>query len=226
MTFFSIVVPVLNEASIIRQQLRPLQALRKAGHELIVVDGGSDDNSAAIAEELADHVLVSERGRARQMNAGAAVANQDYLMFLHLDTRLPASVSNDLHAFATSDKRWGFFKVRLDDAACAFRVIEFFMNRRSTFTAIATGDQALVFERNIFEGLNGFADIPLMEDIEICKRLKDRGQPWIARGKVSCNTRKWRKHGIVRTTMLMWRLRLAYFFGVSTRKLHERYYGR
>lgn len=223
---FSIVIPVLNEAVMIRQCLQRLQYLRRAGHEVIVVDGGSSDDSVAIAAPLVDQLMHCERGRARQMNAGATLAQHNCLMFLHLDSCLPSNAQADLDAFALSKQCWGFFKVRLDDRAWAFRVIEFFMNQRSTLSAIATGDQTLVFKREQFFSLQGFAEIALMEDIELCVRLKRQGsKPWLGSAKVSCDTRKWRKHGIVRTTVLMWRLRLDYFFCADTDALHRRYYG-
>ena len=191
---------------------------------MIVVDGGSDDNTVALAEPLADEVITSDRGRAHQMNAGVECATGKWLLFLHVDTRLPDKLSDIMMAWNLSHSKWGFFSVRLDSSRTAYRFIEWFMNRRSYYTGVGTGDQCQFVQREVFESIGGFADIPLMEDIELCKRLKRTSRPLVVVAKVITSSRKWEDEGIVSTILRMWRLRLAYFFGAAPQTLVEKYY--
>ena len=220
----SIVIPVLNEAEEIYPCLRRLQALRKQGVQVIVVDGGSDDDTIAVATPLADKVMSSEKGRARQMNAGAALADQDWLLFLHADTRLPVNLPDIMVVWNFSPAVWGYFGIKVRDAPPLLRVVQWFMNRRSFLTGIGTGDQCQFVKREVFEQIGGFADIPLMEDIELSKRLKRQSRPLFVNAKAETSGRKWQRDGIWPTIFLMWRLRLAYFFGVSPTLLEQRYY--
>ena len=220
----SIIIPVLNECNSIEVCLRPLQPLRKLGVEVIVVDGGSDDNTLALSQSLADKVMSTDRGRACQMNAGAAAAKGRWLLFLHADTRLPDKMSDVAMAWNFSKSKWGFFSIRFDCDRLGFRFIEWFMNRRSYYTGIGTGDQCQFVQREVFERIGGFADIPLMEDIELSKRLKRVSRPLIVVPKVMTSARKWQNEGLLQTILLMWRIRLAYYFGASPEQLVKKYY--
>ena len=218
----SIIIPVVDEAERLATVLPSLAPLRRAGHEIIVVDGGSRDATRSQAGALVDRVLISERGRARQMNAGAAAASGDVLLFLHADCLLPGDVAPAIAA-AMKMSCWGRFDVRLWGRQWCFRVIEKFMNLRSRLTGIATGDQAIFVTRSVFEEIGGFPDIPLMEDIAISRLLKRVAPPACLRRRVVSSTRRWRAHGIVRTVVLMWRLRLAFALGADPRRLARRY---
>lgn len=221
----SIIIPLLNEAALVQPALQALQGLRSAGVELIVVDGGSDDQSMALAAGLADKILQVDRGRARQMNAGAAQARGNTLLFLHIDTRLNLSVDQIAPLFQQNPASWGFFPVQLSGRHKLLRVIERAMNLRSKLTAIATGDQCLYIQRSLFAQLEGFPDIALMEDIALCKRLRKHCRPGVMPVSVVTSSRKWERQGIVKTVCLMWRLRLAYFLGAKPGQLAKSYYG-
>lgn len=220
----SVIVPCLNEAPVIEATLARMQGLRARGHEIIVVDGGSDDRSVEIARPLADKIIIARRGRALQMNAGAAAAAGNVLLFVHADTWLPAAADLLLgSALVSGDRRWGRFDVRLSGAHPLFRVIEFFMNWRSRVTGIATGDQAMFVTRPLFDALGGFADIPLMEDVTLSRALKRHGRPAVVRRRAITSSRRWEQHGVLRTIVMMWRLRLAYFLGASPQQLARLY---
>ena len=220
----SIIVPTLNEGTIIRASLTALSRLRSAGHEVIVADGDSSDNTIIAAESLADRVISCERGRARQMNAGAKAACGDILVFLHADTLLPLNADSlIIDGIKQSDKHWGRFDIRLAGRRPLLRIIEILMNWRSRLSGIATGDQCLFVRREVFEAIDGFPDIALMEDIAITRLLKRYGQPLCIRQKVITSSRRWEQQGILRTVILMWRLRLGYFFGEDPRHLARLY---
>jgi len=218
----SIVVPTRNEAPGIGGLLRSLAPLRDRGHEVIVVDGGSEDGTVAAAAGLADAVIEAPRGRARQMNAGAERARGEVLWFLHADSAVPEEADRLIGA-ALGRGEWGWFDVRLSGAHPALRVVEWMMNRRARLTRIATGDQGLFVRRRLFQALGGFADIPLMEDIELTRRLKRRGPPQPVAARLITSSRRWERDGIARTILLMWRLRLAYALGARPSRLAERY---
>jgi rSAM/selenodomain-associated transferase 2 len=219
-TDVSIVVPVLDEAARLAAFLTRFAAWRAAGDELVVVDGGSRDDSLAVARAHADVVLSAPRGRAAQMNAGAAVARGRVLWFVHADSD-PGAIEREVVAGCTA---WGRCEVRIDDPARTFRVIEWMMNRRARLTAIATGDQALFVTRALFEAVGGFPSLALMEDIEMSARLRRRARPLVAPGPLLTSARRWRRHGIARTVLLMWWLRLAWFCGIGDARL-ARWYG-
>ncbi len=219
----SIVIPALNEAANIVATLRPLQALRSAGHELILADGGSDDDTIALATDLVDHIVHAPRGRARQMNAGAAGATGDVLLFLHADTTLPDNAL-ELIRHALAHHAWGRFNVRLSGAAPMLRVVERLMNWRSRLTGICTGDQAIFIRSEAFIALGGYGDMPLMEDIDFSRRCKQgHGHPRCITTPLTTSSRRWERNGILRTIVLMWRLRLAYALGVSPKRLARQY---
>jgi rSAM/selenodomain-associated transferase 2 len=220
----SIIMPTLNEAPTIAGTLAPLQALRKDGCEIIVADGGSEDDTLSLATPLADRVLQSPRGRARQMNTGAAVARAPLLLFLHADTRLPAAAPDIIfHALSEQDRVWGRFDVRLSGDRLIFRIIERLMNRRSRWTGIATGDQAIFVLREAFFEVGGFADIPLMEDIALSKALKSLSPPINLKENVVTASRRWETQGVWRTILHMWWLRLRYFLGADPAGLARAY---
>jgi rSAM/selenodomain-associated transferase 2 len=217
----SIIVPALNEAEEIETALKALAPLRGRGVELIVVDGGSSDDTVALARPFSDRVLEAPCGRATQMNAGAAAASGDILLFLHVDTRLPEDADR-LVIDALAHHPWGRFDVRFDTGGL-LRVVAAMMNLRSRMTGICTGDQAIFVKRAVFEAAGGFAPIALMEDIAISIRLKQFGRPACLRAHVITSGRKWRRHGVWHTILLMWRLRLAYFFGSDPVRLARLY---
>lgn len=222
----SIVMPCLNEAAGIVAALERLQPLRRRGAELIVVDGGSSDGSAALAIPLADRVLSAPRGRASQMNAGAAEARGSVLLFLHADCSLPADSDRlIIDGLQASDKYWGRFDVNLAGAHPLLGLIGFMMNWRSRLTGIATGDQGMFVTRGRFADAGGFPAIPLMEDIALSKHCKAGGAPLCLRARITASGRRWKERGALRTMLLMWRLRLAYFLGADPADLALRYDG-
>ena len=201
---------------------------RFPGAEIVLVDGGSTDATAAIAARFPEiSLLASASGRARQMNAGARAARGDVLLFLHADTLLPDGALAAVQA-AGGDPRVvaGRFDVRFDNPRRVFRMIAWFMNQRSRWTGISTGDQAIFVCREPFDALGGYPDIPLMEDVEICRRLKRRGHLAALRLSVTTSGRKWEQEGAVRTILLMWVLRFFYMVGVPPARLHRWYYRR
>lgn len=218
----SIVMPVLNEAAGIEATLRALAPLRSRGVEVIVSDGGSRDATVALARPLADRVMAAPAGRARQMNAGAAVARADVLLFLHADTQLPKGADH-LVRRALVAAAWGRFDVRISGRPFMLRVVAALMNLRSRSTGIATGDQAIFVTRVAFEHVGGFPDQPLMEDVEISRRLRAIGRPACLSERVTTSGRRWEARGVWRTIFLMWRLRWRYWRGAPAQVLAEAY---
>jgi rSAM/selenodomain-associated transferase 2 len=209
----SIIMPVLNEAGGIEAALAALAPYRARGVELVVVDGGSSDGTAELARPLATQVLAAPRGRAVQMNAGAAAAQGDVLVFLHADTRLPEDADRlVLDGLARSGRVWGRFDVRFDGGGL-LGVVAIMMNTRSRLTGIATGDQAMFMTREAFERVGGFPAIALMEDVALSAQLKRIGRPLCLAARVTTSGRRWHRHGVLRTILLMWKLRLAFYFG-------------
>lgn len=220
----SVIIPVLNEAAALEKNLNKLTSLQVHGHEIIVVDGGSEDESQNIAKPVVDQFLTCKRGRARQMNKGAESATGDIFLFLHVDTVLPiGGVEAILKDIKSTANFWGRFDVRLSGEHQLFRIIETMMNWRSRFSGIATGDQAIFVSRELFQRMQGFSDIPLMEDIEICRRLNKIKAPICLSEKVVTSSRRWELNGIFKTVWLMWRLRLSYWLGVDPTQLSRQY---
>jgi len=221
----SIIVPCLNEADGIADALAALAPLRLRGDaEVIVVDGGSRDETAARAAPLADLVITSPRGRAVQMNAGAARARGEILLFLHADTRLPdAADALIVDGLKRSRRGWGRFDVTIAGRHPLLGTVAGLMNLRSRVTGIATGDQAIFVTKSLFTAAGGYPEIALMEDIELSKRLKRFGPPLCLKHRLTTSGRRWEKHGVLRTIFLMWRLRLAYWLGADPGKLAVRY---
>jgi rSAM/selenodomain-associated transferase 2 len=225
-TRLSIVVPVLDEAANLARLLPDLLE-REPRAEVLVVDGGStDDSRAVVARTPSVRWVSAPRGRARQMNTGASAAGGDALLFLHADTRLPDGAGAAiLAALAEPGVVGGRFDVRLDSRRPLLWIVGTLMNHRSRLTGISTGDQGIFVRREIFDALGGYPDIPLMEDVELSRRLKRRGRLVALRLRVVTSARKWEREGVVRTVLLMWTLRLLYTLGVSPARLHRWYYG-
>ena len=220
----SIIIPTLNEAEVIAATLQALAPLRARGAEVIVVDGGSTDDTAARARTGADLVLSAQRGRALQMNAGAARAGGTILLFLHADSVPPREADTLIvDGLNRTRRNWGRFDVRIAGSHPLLRVVERAMNLRSRWTGIATGDQGIFVTRSLFEAAGHFPEIALMEDIALSKRLKRFGAPLCLRHRVRASGRRWERHGMMRTILLMWRLRLAYSLGADPDRLALRY---
>ena len=220
----SIIVPMLNEAAALPALLAQLAHWRARGCEMVLVDGGSTDGSVAMARAAGFRVVEAERGRARQMNAGAVQAGGEVLLFLHADTQLPTEADAAVRGALADERRdWGRFDVRITGRAPMLRVVAALMNLRSRLTGIATGDQAMFVRREAFDAVGGFPLQPLMEDIELSRRLLRRSRPACLRARVTTSGRRWEQRGVWRTIVLMWRLRWAYWRGVPAEVLAEAY---
>ena len=223
----SVIIPTLNEETVLAQTLAHTSALQVG--ELIVVDGGSTDHTVPTTRAFCTDVprvrlITAPRGRARQMNEGAKASRGDVLLFLHADTQLPQDPGRLIEsAFADPAVVGGRFDVRFASSSLWSRIISAFMNRRSRLTGISTGDQALFVRRQVFEQLGGFADIPLMEDIDFSRRLKQAGRIATLRDTVTTSFRRWETQGPLRTILLMWTLRFLYWAGVSPDRLQQFY---
>ncbi|MGA0023247.1 MAG: TIGR04283 family arsenosugar biosynthesis glycosyltransferase [Burkholderiales bacterium] len=220
----SIIIPALNEAGNIPELLERLQPLRRRGVEVVVVDGGSTDATATLAEAGADKVLITAPGRARQMNVGAAAAGGEILCFLHADSQLPDNADGlIIDGLSRGRRSWGRFDVRIAGNHAMLDVIAWMMNWRSRLTGIATGDQGLFVTRSLFEAAGRFPEIALMEDIAFSRQLKVYGPPLCLSHRLTTSGRRWEKHGLWRTMLLMWRLRLEFWLGADPDKLALRY---
>lgn len=217
----SIVVPIFNEGDQVTDLFNRLTLLQDYVKDIVIVDGGSSDGcDVALAKKF--NVIKSEKGRAIQMNAGAKQAQGTWVVFLHADTHF-----NSSHLRAMIDQaslhQWGRFNVTLNAKGFSFRVIEWFINQRSRLTSVATGDQCIFVRKRFFEALKGFAEIPLMEDVDFSKRAKKQATPKCLSVPVKTSARRWQKHGVINTVLLMWQLRYAFWRGASPDKLAEKY---
>lgn len=238
----SIIIPILNEEDNLPRLFENVAKLKLMPQQVILVDGGSVDNSVGMAQsfiekvELDNHSLIdwqmvqSTAGRAIQMNTGAALATGKVLLFLHADTQLPVTAINDIFLAmqkADNNYKWGRFDVQLDSREPMLRLVSQMMNWRSKLTGIATGDQAIFINKSLFEQIGGYPKQPLMEDIELCKLLKRIAKrPACLSSKVITSARRWQQHGTWRTILLMWHLRFDYWRGVSADNIKRRYYKR
>ena len=218
-----IIVPVLNESAVLSQQLNEFDVLRAMGAQLLLVDGGSNDRTVQLARDAGFDILESVRGRARQMNAGARAAQSDLLVFLHVDTHLPRGTLYQIEHHLNGKSSWGRFDVRIVGSSPWLKVISFCMNWRSRLTGIATGDQTIFMTREAFNKVGGFPEQPLMEDIEMSKRLKRLSPPVCLPERVVTSGRRWDQNGVWKTILLMWRLRWAYWRGVPASELARLY---
>lgn len=222
----SVIIPVWDEGAVIDAILQDLRGLRAAGAEVIVVDGGSRDDTVARARAGADRVLSAPRGRARQMNSGAAAARGALLWFVHADTRIDPAAADDLRGLARDPGFvWARFGVRLSGPRPLFRLVASMMNLRSRLTGIATGDQGLCVRREVFESVGGFPDLPLMEDVALSRLLRARARPRCLPVRLTTSSRRWERDGAWRTIWLMWTLRWAYWRGADPARLAARYRG-
>jgi rSAM/selenodomain-associated transferase 2 len=219
----SIVMPALNEAGVIDGALQALQPLRDRGVEILLADGGSTDGTPERAAPWVDVVVSSDRGRALQMNAGAQRARAGALLFLHADTRLPPRADELVLKALAGGAHWGRFDVDIEGRPWMLRVVAWSMNRRSRWSGIATGDQAIFVSRAAFERVGGFPAQPLMEDIELSRRLKALGRPACLRARARTSGRRWEQRGVWRTIVLMWQLRWRYWRGASPEQLAKAY---
>lgn len=211
---YSLIIPTLNEAETLEDFLLPLQKLRDQC-EIIISDAGSEDNSQEIAAPFVDLFITTAQGRARQMNAGANYASTNLLIFLHADTYFPESALKLIQQGLDQGKLWGRFDLQLIGSHYLLKVIAQMMNWRSRLTGITTGDQAIFVTKPIFQQVGGFPDIALMEDIAISKQLKKLAAPYCIKARVKSSARRWESFGVWKTMLLMWSLRLRYFFGES-----------
>jgi len=221
----SIVIPTLNEADQLVERLKHLQTYR-ADCEVLLVDGGSRDSTPIMAEAWVDKVIVCAPGRAKQMNVGAEQSHAEVLLFLHADTQLPDNATGLIVQAIQTGYLWGRLDVAFDRTKSIFKLIAYMTKLRSRLTGIATGDQAMFVNRQVFYQVKGFPEIALMEDIALSKRLKKIGTPCCLKAKAITSARRWEKHGLFKTIFLMWTLRLAYFLGADPEDLAIRYYGR
>ena len=220
----SIIIPTLNEAAGVERALAALQPLRRRGHELIVVDGGSGDGTPSLARPLADHVLCAPRGRASQMNSGVQRAAGEVLLFLHADTRLPPQADRLIASgLQDSGREWGRFDIRIDGRHPLLRVVATMMNLRSRLTGICTGDQAIFVRREAFVACGGYPAVALMEDVALSRILKARSRPLCVAAPVRTSARRWESRGVLRTMLLMWWLRLRFFLGTPPDRLARMY---
>lgn len=219
----SVIIPVLNEADQIQECLLKLRTLREKNHEIIVVDGGSRDRTRETALVLSDCLVQHSKGRARQMRAGASLSTGDILLFLHVDTRLPVQADSMILEAVGQGNQWGYFPVRLTGKHPFFRLIELLMNIRTKMTGIITGDHAIFITRDLYNEIDGYDEIDLMEDITISRKLGCIEKPVRLPAKVISSSRRWETNGIIRTIFKMWKLRLAYYLGADTTSLAKQY---
>ncbi len=220
----SIIIPALNEAGCIQALCTTLQPLRRLGHEVILVDGGSVDDTVKLASPLVDKTILSGKGRAVQMQTGANAAKGAIFWFLHADSGVPENADLLIReALERKQTDWGRFNISLQDKHPALRCVELAMNLRSSLTGIATGDQGIFVRRSLYEQVGGIPSLPLMEDIAFSRALKKHCRPACIRQPLLTSARRWRQHGIFRTILTMWSLRLAYFIGISPDQLVKHY---
>jgi len=219
----SIIIPVLNEEECIEEFLSHLHRFTGEA-EIILVDGGSEDRTVEIASRF-DYVTIisGKRGRARQMNFGVKVANGDILLFLHADTYLPDNAINAVEKIVRDGADGGCFSLKIDSPRLPLRIASQLITHRTKMTNIATGDQAIFVRRKIFDELVGYADMPLMEDLDFTRRLKRVGTFVELDLKVSTSARRWEKWGVYKTILLMWCLRILYYIGIPPERLAKFY---
>lgn len=224
MTKLSFIIPALNEAYYLTRQRKFLRLLIDSGHEVMIIDGGSKDNSIKIAESLGCRTYTTKPSRGYQLHFGALKSTNNIIVFLHADTCLPSDATGlIIKSLAQTNSKWGYFNIGFTNRNLIFKVIAWFMNKRTRFTGIVTGDHTLFVERNIYLDSGGFSDIPIMEDIDISKRLNYFSSPTCIASNAITSSRKWETHGIISTILKMWLLRILFFFGISPHKISKMY---
>ena len=224
MSKLSIIIPVLNEEHFLARHREAYLSLIRSGHQILVVDGGSQDGSIRVASELGCEIFSTKASRGYQMHFGAKRSRHDMLLFLHADTLLPPHAAQMITRILTNPAHpWGRFSVRFSDPRLIFRIIAWLMNRRSSLTGIVTGDHAMFVQRASYFKCGGYLDIPIMEDVEFSRRLKKHAPPACLSDAVITSSRKWEQHGIFRMMLTMWKLRLMYFLGVAPEKIVKLY---
>ena len=223
----SIIVPVYNEKESLVDFERQLPYLK--GVEIIVVDGGSTDGTFHPIKKLEEcygnlKVVRTQSGRAHQMNHGVGFTHGKILLFLHIDTFLPREFEKNISDQFSQGSKWGRFDVLLTSRTCWARLIAGAINLRSRLSGIATGDQCIFVDKDLFDKIGGFPNQKLMEDVELSKQLKQWSRPACLKNKVITSSRRWEQFGVIRTVWLMWCLRFEYMLKVSPDKLHKKYY--
>ena len=221
----SIIIPLLNEEENLKKQKESLELLIKQGHEVLVIDGGSNDNSTKIANQIGCRNITTYPSRGHQLHLGAVQSKNEILLFLHADTLLPPNAAELIFkSFERDNKHWGRFNIKFSSSSYVFSIIAWFMNLRSSLTGIVTGDHAVFVKKDSYIKCGGFPDWAIMEDIAISKRLKTLSHPVCLKEHVVTSSRKWEKQGIINTILLMWKLRLMFLFGMPAEKLAKLYY--
>jgi rSAM/selenodomain-associated transferase 2 len=222
-TSISIIIPALNEAEFIAGTLATIPD--ETGLEVIVVDGGSRDDTPGIARSQGARVILSPSGRAGQMNRGAAAAGGDILLFLHADTRLPEGFASRIRQlFEDPRVAAGAFRLGLAPPVRGSALVEKMANLRSSFWQLPYGDQAIFLPAGIFKELNGYKEIPLLEDVDLVRRLRRFGRIGLIPVSVLASSRRWEKLGVWKTTWINQMILLGYFLGIPPRVLARRYY--
>jgi len=220
----AIVIPVFNEEKTLIDALGHLQRLElEPADQLVFIDGGSTDKTIQLIRDAGFQCSISEQGRAKQMNKGAEITKSDIILFLHIDTSLNSSNISNIKKTYNQGFLSGSFNVRLSGVGLNYRIISFFINLRSYLTKVSTGDQAIFVSRQVFEDVGGFPDIPLMEDVALSKKLKAIGRVACLKDTLTTSSRRWEKHGVIKTVLLMWKLRFLYWLGVAPDKLAKMY---
>ncbi|MCK4707606.1 MAG: TIGR04283 family arsenosugar biosynthesis glycosyltransferase [Gammaproteobacteria bacterium] len=219
----AVIIPTLNESNSISNTLKPLQSWRRRGHQIILVDAASNDGTVQKTDGLVDIVLTSRKGRAVQMNMGAEQADAEVLLFLHADTVIDEMADQQILTALSNDHCWGRFNVAFSSNKIIFKIIALMMNLRSCVTSIATGDQAIFVKKEFFEQVGRYPLLPLMEDIQLSILLKNYGRCFCLKSNVTTSSRRWEQKGVVKTVLLMWWLRFAYFIGVPVNRLKKWY---
>lgn len=220
----SVIIPVYHERRNLVDLVSQLKIMIRYGHEIIVVDGDISDDATRCMLDSRVIVVHSDKGRAKQMNAGARQASGNIYWFLHADSDFSQPLEHYLQLISTlNNHQWGRFQLKIDAPAFIYRIIETMINFRSKITGISTGDQSLFIHKDLFDRVGGFTDIEIMEDIDMSRKLKKISRPVIAQTCLITSARRWQSRGILRTILLMWKLRLYYFFGVAPKKLAKMY---
>jgi rSAM/selenodomain-associated transferase 2 len=221
----SIVIPTYNESGTIKNTITKLSEIVSADDEVIVVDGLSDDNTREIVSNFPDvKLLTSKRGRSTQMNLGAEMAKNEYILFLHADTLISATGLTLMKSQIISNGiGWGWFPIKLNSPKLIFRVLEIGANTRTRLTGVPLGDHGIFIRKELFNEVGGFPEMPIMEDIEFIRKIKAVSKGVEIKSPVSTSVRRFEKSGIIKTFVTMWVLRILYYLGISPKTLASYY---